>query len=48
MSIILLLIPVAMGLSGFFLWCLFRANKDGQFDDLESPSHKILEDDVRI
>lgn len=45
MNIILILIPVAFLLAfGFvatFIWCAWR----GQYDDLETPAHKILLDD---
>jgi len=45
MNIIYLLLPLALILAlvfvGLFLW----ANKRDQFDDLDSPSQKILLDD---
>jgi cbb3-type cytochrome oxidase maturation protein len=44
-SILVILIPVAIGLGalglGAFLWSL----KSGQFDDLEGSAYRILEDD---
>jgi cbb3-type cytochrome oxidase maturation protein len=45
MNVIYLLLPLALILVlifvGFYLW----AAKRGQFDDLESPSQRILVDD---
>lgn len=45
MSIVALLVPMALALAGSalaaFLWCAAR----GQYDDLETPAHKILLDD---
>jgi cbb3-type cytochrome oxidase maturation protein len=45
MNIIYLLLPLALILVlvfvGFYLW----AARKGQFDDLESPAHRILVDD---
>jgi cbb3-type cytochrome oxidase maturation protein len=44
MSIVWLMIPMALllgfGFVGAFLW----AASQGQFDDLETPSHRILKD----
>lgn len=45
MTVLLILIPVALGLGllglGAFLWSL----KSGQFDDLDGAAHRILFDD---
>lgn len=45
MSILLYMIPVALGLGlvalGGFLWAL----KSGQFEDLDGAAHRILQDD---
>jgi cbb3-type cytochrome oxidase maturation protein len=45
MSILYLLIPLAVLLmlvaAGFFLWTV----KNGQYDDLQGPAHRILMDD---
>lgn len=44
MSILIILIPVALGLGalglGAFLWSL----KSGQYEDLEGAAHRILDD----
>ena len=45
MTVLLILIPVALGLGllglGAFLWAL----KSGQFDDLDGAAHRILFDE---
>lgn len=45
MEIIFITVPVTL----FFIACgvaiFFWANKGGQFDDLDSPAHRILFDD---
>jgi cbb3-type cytochrome oxidase maturation protein len=45
MTILLYLIPIALGLGliglAAFLWAL----KSGQFDDLDGAAHRILQDD---
>ncbi len=45
MEIIYLLIPVAIILVAFATWAFFYSVNSGQFDDLESPAHRILYDD---
>ena len=45
MDIIYLLIPIAIVLIGFGTWAFFWSVNTGQFDDLESPAHRILYDD---
>jgi cbb3-type cytochrome oxidase maturation protein len=45
MTILLILIPLALGLGGLgliaFLWSL----RSGQYDDLEGAAYRILSDD---
>ncbi|MDX1292584.1 MAG: cbb3-type cytochrome oxidase assembly protein CcoS [Hyphomonas sp.] len=45
MSIIVYLIPVALGLGllglGAFIWSI----RSGQFDDMQGPAYRILDDD---
>lgn len=45
MTVLLVLIPAALGLGliglGAFFWCL----RSGQFDDLDGAAHRILFDD---
>ncbi len=45
MSVIYVLLPVAMALAGAALWACLRAVRSGQFDDLDTPAHRILHDD---
>jgi len=42
---ILFLLPVALLLGGIFAWLFLRAVKSGQFDDLDDPPVRMLEDD---
>ncbi|MBU2704534.1 cbb3-type cytochrome oxidase assembly protein CcoS [Zooshikella marina] len=44
MDIIYLLIPLALIFVAVAVWAFFWAVDDGQYDDLESPSHSILFD----
>jgi cbb3-type cytochrome oxidase maturation protein len=48
MEIIYLLIPVSLVLLGLIVWILLWAVRDGQYDDLEGPAHRILMDEDRI
>lgn len=45
MEIIYLLIPVSLLLLAGILWVLLWAVRDGQYDDLEGPAHRILMDE---
>ncbi len=45
MEIVYLLIPVAIILVAFATWAFFYSVNSGQFDDLDSPAHRILYDD---
>jgi cbb3-type cytochrome oxidase maturation protein len=45
MEIIIILIPIALILTGIAFWAFFWSVNSGQFDDLESPAHSILYDD---
>ncbi len=47
MEVILILIPIALIFVGIALWLFFWAVDNGQFDDLDSPAHRILFDDDR-
>jgi cbb3-type cytochrome oxidase maturation protein len=42
MNIIYLLMPLALGLGAGFLIAFLKASRDGQFDDLETPRHRIF------
>jgi len=48
MEIIYLLIPISLILLAVIVWILLWAVRDGQYDDLEGPAHRILMDEDRI
>jgi cbb3-type cytochrome oxidase maturation protein len=45
MSVIYVLLPLAFVLGIAAVWAFVRATRAGQFDDLETPAHRILHDD---
>lgn len=45
MKILYLLIPIGFAVMGVALWAIIWAVKNGQFDDMEGPAHRILMDD---
>lgn len=45
MNIIYLLIPFSLVLVGIVAWAFVWSIGSGQFDDLEGPAHRILDDD---
>jgi cbb3-type cytochrome oxidase maturation protein len=45
-TIIFLLIPLGLVLTGLAIWAFFWAVGDGQFDDLESPGWEVLRDEA--
>ena len=45
MRIVYLLLPMALGLAGVFLAGFAWMVRRGQFDDLETPTHRILLED---
>jgi cbb3-type cytochrome oxidase maturation protein len=48
MEILFLLIPLGVVLVFAIAGVLWWAARDGQFDDLEGPAHRILMDDESI
>lgn len=44
MSILYLLMPLAFLLAGGFLMAFILMSRRGQYDDLETPAHRILLD----
>lgn len=44
MNAYLVIIPLALALSGVFLWLFLRAVRDGQFEDLDDPPERALHD----
>jgi cbb3-type cytochrome oxidase maturation protein len=47
MESLYLLIPLSIAVVFFALWIFFKAMDSGQFDDLEGPAMRILQDDDR-
>lgn len=47
MNIIFFMIPVSLILGGVFVFLFLRNLNAGQFDDLETPAHRILFDNER-
>jgi len=45
MKILYLLIPLGFLVMGVALWAIIWAVKNGQFEDLEGPAHRILMDE---
>ena len=45
MSVIVVLMPLALGIAGLALWAFVCAVKRGEFDDLDSPPLRMLHDD---
>jgi cbb3-type cytochrome oxidase maturation protein len=48
MDIIYLLIPLSIGLVGLIITGFLWAVNSGQFDDLEGPAHRILQDEDEL
>lgn len=47
MNILFVLIPLSLALMAAAVWALFWAVDSGQFDDLETHSRSILDEDDR-
>lgn len=47
MNILFLMIPMALILGIGFVSAFWWATSQGQFDDLETPAHRILKDNER-
>ena len=45
MEALYLLVPLSVMLVAFAVWIFFGASESGQFDDLEGPALRILNDD---
>lgn len=45
MEVIYFLIPISLVIAGLAIWFFFWAVKSDQFDDMETPAHRILMDD---
>ena len=46
MDIIVVLLPIALTLGGIFMVLFLVAAKNGQFEDLDDPATRILQDDA--
>jgi cbb3-type cytochrome oxidase maturation protein len=44
MNILILMVPMALLLGIGFVTAFFWATRQGQFDDLDTPAHRILDD----
>jgi len=47
MEALYLLVPLSVVVVGVALWVFFGAAGSGQFDDLEGPAYRVLQDDDR-
>ena len=45
MNAVFFLLPIAIGLGAVFAWLFLRAARSGQFDDLDDPPRRMLDDD---
>lgn len=48
MSVVYIMMPLALALGLGFLIAFVRAAYLGQYDDLETPAHRLLLDDEKI
>ncbi|WP_034730092.1 cbb3-type cytochrome oxidase assembly protein CcoS [Bacteriovorax sp. BSW11_IV] len=48
MEIIYLLLPIALILGCVFIGMFVWATKEGQYDDLETPAHRMLLEDKKL
>ncbi|MFN9939821.1 MAG: cbb3-type cytochrome oxidase assembly protein CcoS [bacterium] len=46
MSVLLLLLIISLLVAGGFLFLFIRASQTGQYDDAETPSIRMLHDDL--
>lgn len=45
MSVLFVMVPVALTLAALAVTGFIWASRDGQFDDVETPAHRMLFDD---
>lgn len=45
MDALYLLVPVSVGIVFAAIWVFFRMSDGGQFDDMEGPALRVLQDD---
>jgi cbb3-type cytochrome oxidase maturation protein len=46
MNILFVLIPLGIGMAAVSVWAFFWAVDNGQFDDLETPATRVLDDET--
>lgn len=47
MEVMIILLPLALMLGGAFVVAFIWSTKNGQYDDLETPRHRILLEDIK-
>ena len=47
MNILLVLVPISLLLIGLAVWAFFWAVDSGQFDDLDTPGFRALDEDAQ-
>ncbi len=47
MSILVMMIPIALIFAGAFVGAFVWATKSGQFDDVDTPAHRMLNEDEK-
>lgn len=45
MNVLYILVPIALILAGLFVWGFSWAARRGQFDDVQTPALRMLQDD---
>ena len=45
MNLVFLLLPASLALASLAVWGFIWATRSGQFDDLETPAHRMLLDE---
>ncbi|MDX2130537.1 MAG: cbb3-type cytochrome oxidase assembly protein CcoS [Planctomycetota bacterium] len=45
MSVLFVVVPLALLLAGGMVWAFLWAVRRGQFDDVETPAHRMINDD---
>ena len=47
MNILLIMVPISLLLIGLAVWAFFWAVDSGQFDDLDTPGFRALDEDAK-
>lgn len=47
-NILFFMVPAAIIIAGIFVAAFIWATKKGQYDDLDTPAHKMLLDDEKV